>query len=130
MNCCSGNPISRRGFLTVGAVGGLGLTLPGFFRLQQVQAAQKYFESKEGTAKSVIHIFLHGGWGTFDSLLMRAVRISVGVLDAAWSFYAAAEADLSEARIALHEVLPTGTIDPQGHDVDLERPYADRIGVS
>ena len=28
MTCCPGNPLNRRGFLTVGAVGGLGLTLP------------------------------------------------------------------------------------------------------
>ena len=41
MNCCTGNPLSRRGFLTVGAIGGLGLTLPGLFRLQQAQGARK-----------------------------------------------------------------------------------------
>ncbi|HEX2473461.1 MAG TPA: DUF1501 domain-containing protein [Lacipirellulaceae bacterium] len=69
MSCCKGNPISRRGFLTVGAIGGLGLSLPGFFRAQQLQAAQKHFVSKEGTAKSVIYIFLPGGIAhqeTFD----------------------------------------------------------------
>src|SRR5688572_8804725 len=69
MSCCQGNPISRRGFLTVGAIGGLGLSLPGFFRAQQLQAAQKHFASKEGTAKSVIYIFLPGGIAhqeTFD----------------------------------------------------------------
>ncbi|MGH7199257.1 MAG: DUF1501 domain-containing protein, partial [Planctomycetaceae bacterium] len=60
---------SRREFLHVGFVGGLGLTLPQFLRLQQAQAAQKHYESKEGTAKSVIFIFLPGGAAhqeTFD----------------------------------------------------------------
>ena len=51
----------RRSFLQVGMIGGLGLTLGDFFRMQSAQAAQKYYESKEGKAKSVIHIFLPGG---------------------------------------------------------------------
>lgn len=60
---------ARRDFLHVGFVGGLGLTLADFFRLQQAQGAQKFYESKEGTAKSVIFIFLPGGMchqETFD----------------------------------------------------------------
>ena len=51
---------SRRDFLQVGLIGGLGLTLPEFFRME-ANAAQKFYESKEGPAKSVIHIFLPGG---------------------------------------------------------------------
>ena len=51
---------SRRDFLQVGLIGGLGLTLPQFFRME-ANAAQKFYESKEGPAKSVIHIFLPGG---------------------------------------------------------------------
>lgn len=69
MKCCPGNSLSRRSFLTVGAVGGLGLSLPGLFRLQEARAAQKDYASKEGTAKSVIYIFLPGGIAhqeTFD----------------------------------------------------------------
>ena len=69
MSCCPGNSLSRRSFLTVGAVGGLGLSLSSFFRIQHAQAAQKHFVSKEGTAKSVIYIFLPGGIAhqeTFD----------------------------------------------------------------
>jgi len=57
---------SRRSFLQVGLAGGLGLTLGDFFRLK---AEQKFFESKEGAAKSVIHIFMPGGMAhqeTFD----------------------------------------------------------------
>ncbi len=60
---------SRRGFLTVGAVAGLGLTLGDFFRLREAQAEQKHYEHLEPKAKSVIHIFLPGGIAqqeTFD----------------------------------------------------------------
>jgi len=52
---------TRRDFLHVGFAGGVGLTLPEFFRLQQAQADQKFYETKEGTAKSVIFIFFPGG---------------------------------------------------------------------
>src|SRR5262245_28087877 len=48
---------TRRSFLQVGLVGGLGLTLDQFFRLQGVQGSTV----KEGPAKSIIHIFLPGG---------------------------------------------------------------------
>lgn len=59
---------SRRDFLFVGMVGGLGLTLGDYFQ-KKALADQKNFESKEGAAKSVIHIFLPGGVAhqeTFD----------------------------------------------------------------
>ena len=49
---------SRRDILRVGSLSGLGLSLGGFYR---AQAAQKWFDSKEGTAKSVIQIVLPGG---------------------------------------------------------------------
>ena len=52
---------SRRGFLQAGFCGGVGLTLADFFRTQQAQADQKFFESKEGTAKNVVYIYLPGG---------------------------------------------------------------------
>ncbi|MFO0878088.1 MAG: DUF1501 domain-containing protein [Gemmataceae bacterium] len=58
---------SRRQFLTVGAVGGLGLTLDQFFRLQAAQANTPG-GPKEGTAKSIIHIFLPGGIAHQDFL--------------------------------------------------------------
>lgn len=61
---CPGNPLerysSRREFLYVGLLGGLGLSLPGFLK-NQASAAQKFYQSKEGIAKGVIHIFLPGG---------------------------------------------------------------------
>jgi hypothetical protein len=52
--------MQRRDFLQVGVVGGLGLTLGDYFQ-RQAAAAQKDYESKEGTAKSIIYIFLPGG---------------------------------------------------------------------
>lgn len=59
---------SRRDFLYVGLVGGLGLTLGEFFK-RTARADPKSFESNEGPAKSMIHIFLPGGIShqeTFD----------------------------------------------------------------
>ena len=63
------NPTSRRGFLTVGALTGMGLTLADFFKLEQARAEQKNYDFIEAKAKSVIHIFLPGGMAhqeTFD----------------------------------------------------------------
>lgn len=56
----------RREFLQVGVLGGLGLTLGDFFR-RQARADIKYYESKEGTAKSVIFVFLPGGMAHQES---------------------------------------------------------------
>src|SRR3954454_9066281 len=50
---------TRRGFLQVGLVGGLGLTLGEFFRLEARAAAAG--TAKEAPAKSLIYIFLPGG---------------------------------------------------------------------
>jgi len=59
--------VGRRGFLTVGAIGGLGLTLGDYFRMQAAAASDG--PAKEGVAKSVIYIYLPGGCAhqeTFD----------------------------------------------------------------
>ena len=53
--------LSRRDFLHVGVVGGLGLSLSDFLRIKQAQADIKQYETVEGTAKSLIYIFLPGG---------------------------------------------------------------------
>ncbi len=58
---------SRRDFLHVGFLGGLGLTLPQFLRMQEARGDIKDFESKEGTAKSVIFIFMPGGMAHQES---------------------------------------------------------------
>ena len=52
---------SRRGFLTVGALSGVGLTLADYFRFSEARGEQKSFDSIEPKAKSVIQIFLPGG---------------------------------------------------------------------
>lgn len=52
---------SRRDFLTVGALAGVGLTLPELFRLESARAEKKHYDFLEAKAKSVIHIYLPGG---------------------------------------------------------------------
>ncbi len=59
--------LSRRGFLTVGAIAGAGLTLPDLFRLESAQADLKDYANFEGTAKSLIHIYLPGGMAHQES---------------------------------------------------------------
>ncbi len=59
--------VARRDFLQAGVLAGLGLTLDRFFRLRAAHAEAKHFESKEGPARSVIHIFLPGGMAHQDS---------------------------------------------------------------
>ena len=57
---------SRRSFLYVGFLGGLGLSLDEYFRLQ-ARADAKSPVAKEPAAKSVIHIFMPGGMAHQDS---------------------------------------------------------------
>ena len=69
-NPCPGNPFSndfsRRGFLHVGLLGGLGLSLPQFLSME-AKAQQKQYKTREGVAKSVIQIFLPGGMAHQES---------------------------------------------------------------
>lgn len=65
---CAGPNVSRRGFLTVGALSGLGLTLADYFQAK-AHADLKKYDFLEAKALSVIHIFLPGGIAhqeTFD----------------------------------------------------------------
>jgi hypothetical protein len=62
----SGQAFKRRGFLQVGSLTGLGLSMGDFFRLN-ARADQKTYASVEGKAKSVIHIFLPGGMAHQES---------------------------------------------------------------
>src|SRR2546425_2820371 len=57
---------TRRSFLHVGFVGGLGLTLDSFFRTRAAQA-ETGASGKEGPAKSLIHIYLPGGMAHQES---------------------------------------------------------------
>lgn len=59
-------PVNRREFLHVGLVGGLGLTLGDFFSLE-ARAAQKQYQTQQGVAQAVIHIFLPGGMAAQES---------------------------------------------------------------
>jgi hypothetical protein len=68
----SGNCLPRAGrrdFLHVGALSAFGLSLGGFLRARHARGDTKSFTHFEGRAKSVIHIWLPGGWAqqeTFD----------------------------------------------------------------
>ncbi|WP_010583447.1 DUF1501 domain-containing protein [Schlesneria paludicola] len=53
--------LNRRGFLSVGVIAGAGLTLPQLLRSNAAYADLKDYKNFEGTAKSLIHIFLPGG---------------------------------------------------------------------
>jgi len=66
---CAGNPLGRRGFLSVGTIGALGISLADVLRMEKAKADLKNYESREGAAKSVIYIYLPGGAAhqeTFD----------------------------------------------------------------
>ena len=64
-------PASRREFLYVGLVGGLGLTLGQYFGMQPASAgdltAVDLAPAKEGAAKAIIHIFMPGGMASQES---------------------------------------------------------------
>ena len=62
---CTDHLLSRRNLLTVGAA--CGLSLSNFFRIKRAQADQKHYENVEGTASSVIFIFLPGGMAQQES---------------------------------------------------------------
>jgi hypothetical protein len=68
-------------------------------------------------------IYAYGPWGTFDSLLEDAIAASIPVLDAAVAVLDASAADLAAAHAALARVLPPGSIDPAGLDVDVDTPF-------
>ena len=66
---CDGNPLGRRGFLSVGTIGALGISLADVLRMEKAKADIKNYASREGTAKSIIYIYLPGGAAhqeTFD----------------------------------------------------------------
>lgn len=58
---------SRREFLYVGLLGGLGLTTGEFFRRQALAAGGTALGAKAGAAKSVINIYLPGGMAHQES---------------------------------------------------------------
>jgi uncharacterized protein (DUF1501 family) len=62
-----GRGTSRREFLYVGLVGGLGLTLSQYLGIPQARGEIKKYASAEGPAKSIIHIFLPGGLSAQES---------------------------------------------------------------
>jgi hypothetical protein len=65
-----------------------------------------------------------GPWGRFPDLLDAAVRRSLPILEAALEVYDATGPDIDAARARLRALLPPGTIDGPGLEVDLARPFA------
>jgi hypothetical protein len=59
--------MNRRGFLSVGMLAGAGLTLPELLRSNSAYGDLKDYKSFEGTAKSIIHIFMPGGMAHQES---------------------------------------------------------------
>ena len=59
--------MNRRGFLSVGVLAGAGLTLPQLLRCQSAYGDLKDYKNFEGTAKSIIHIFMPGGMAHQES---------------------------------------------------------------
>lgn len=59
--------LNRRGFLSVGFLAGTSLTLPDLLRSKAARADLKQYANFEGTAKSIIHIFLPGGMAHQES---------------------------------------------------------------
>ena len=55
---------SRRDFFRIGAVGGLSLP---YLLKNEAHGALKHYESKEGVAKNVIHVYLPGGMSAQES---------------------------------------------------------------
>ena len=59
--------LNRRGFLSVGMLAGAGLTLPQLLRSNTAYGDLKDYKNFEGTAKSIIHIFMPGGMAHQES---------------------------------------------------------------
>jgi hypothetical protein len=59
--------LNRRGFLSLGLLAGTSLTLPQLLRSNAAYGDLKDYKNFEGTAKSVIHIFLPGGMAHQES---------------------------------------------------------------
>jgi len=64
---CLGNSLGRRECFSVGALGGLGLSLGDFFRMKAARAEQKHYDFIDAKAESVIHIYLPGGMAHQES---------------------------------------------------------------
>lgn len=71
---CSGNHSQlfsnqqgRRDFLQVGAMAGLGITLPQWLQLQAAAIDMPSVETYKATANSIIHIYLPGGMAQHES---------------------------------------------------------------
>src|SRR5215470_17421593 len=60
-------PPTRRDLIRVGWLGGLGLSLGAFLKMEAAAKAAEPTKKPEAKAKSVIHIYLQGGFAHMDS---------------------------------------------------------------
>ncbi|HEY2410063.1 MAG TPA: hypothetical protein VGI10_28865 [Polyangiaceae bacterium] len=67
--------------------------------------------------------YMRGSWGTFASALESAVASSVRVINAVWAAIEAPSGDRDAALALVAQVLPLGSIDPDGGDAELDAPY-------
>ena len=106
-SACNGpdhTPRSRREFLYVGLIGGLGLTLPGYF-FRRALADQKQYPAKTPVAESIIHIFLPGGLAaqeSFDPKPLAPIeyRGALGVIPTSIPGVAFSESLVETAKVA------------------------------
>lgn len=68
--------------------------------------------------------FLQGAWGRFDSILERAIDLSVEVLERVWEACTASDREEEDRTRALRAALAPGSIDSMGEDIDLAVPFA------
>jgi hypothetical protein len=70
--------------------------------------------------------FLEGRWGSFERVLEEAIVFSRPVLEAVWRAFDATDRDADDAQAALATMLPPGSIEGQGYDLDLDCPFVTR----
>ena len=85
---CTGNRLSRRNVLTVGAIGGLGLSLADFFQLRAVRGELKRAETMSGQARkdalTQLATQLHGeAPSSPDAAKVHTLATAVGDLSSA-----------------------------------------------
>lgn len=72
--------------------------------------------------------FLEGAWGEFEHVLEQACKLSRPVLEAVWMVCSSEDRELQATLDALDRLLPMGSIDPLGEDLDLDRPWQPAAG--
>ncbi len=67
--------------------------------------------------------YMAGAWGRFEDVLERAIASSIPVLERVWEACTASAGEEESVTRALDGVLPAGSIDSMGDEVDLTAPF-------